>query len=151
MPRMALFKFNTIGNVMETVKIQHFSTNKHPVNGSLTIATILSAEENVIEYGVAYCSVKDRFVKKTGTELATKRVEAFRETGVYDMSGMAIVPPLATRNEILFAVFSAIAGANQMPAWARPLVIENVIDYSFKANDNHHELSKFRKQLLFKK
>ena len=102
---------------MNTVKIQHFGHNDHQLTGSFTIATVMTDE--LITYGVAFCSTKDKFVKKIGTELATKRTA---ESG--DWSGIAVVPPLATRTEILTAVLAAIVASNQMPDWARPLVLE---------------------------
>ena len=129
---------------MNTVKIQHFGHNDHQLTGSFTIATVMTDE--LITYGVAFCSTKDKFVKKIGTELATKRTA---ESG--DWSGIAVVPPLATRTEILTAVLAAIVASNQMPDWARPLVLEHLFDYSLVAQDIALDLHTTRKKLVHSK
>ena len=39
----------------------------------ITICSILNKEKNTLSFGVAFCSAKDRFVKKIGRELSYKR------------------------------------------------------------------------------
>jgi len=102
------------------IKIQHFGKDVHQELGSFTIATRLTSD-NVVEYGVAFCSPKDVFTKKKGNALATERLVSVTDGNVTKMGGVAFVN-VPVHADIVFAVLSAIVANNQLPEWARTLV-----------------------------
>lgn len=129
-------------------KIMHFGHYNHKDNGSFTVVS--TVENNFVEYGVAFCSPKDTFCKKTGVKLATDRLVAMNDTGIFKQSGMAIAVD-TTHVDVTFAILASIASSNIAPDWARPLVIDELIDYSFKSNDSFYINRQKRRSKLFKK
>lgn len=61
------------GSVFDTDNILgYYSHTKTPLP-RITICSVLNKETNTLSFGVAFCSSKDRFVKKIGREISYKR------------------------------------------------------------------------------
>ena len=53
----------------------HLAVFTNRANNIATRATVaLTIESGVLSYGIAFCSTKDKFAKRKGRELATKRL-----------------------------------------------------------------------------
>jgi hypothetical protein len=116
-------------------KIHHFGQRNHKDTGSFTIVSTVT--DNFVEYGVSFCSPKDVFSKKVGASIAKTRLADLIETGKFRMSGTAVVDN-TNHVDVTFAVLASIASSNLAPTWAVPLVLDELIDYSFKAADKFY-------------
>lgn len=122
--------------MLDNIKVCHFGQFTHRETGSFTIATRVSMYDDnkvVVEYGVAFCSPKDFFVKKTGNKLATERLVKSSETGVFDYTGIAVAHQ-AKHIDVVLAVLSGMVSMNIAPDWARPVVINELIRFGCKSS-----------------
>jgi len=109
-----------------SLHIRHYRSWGMHEHGVITVVSRRETHNghNHFYYGVAYCSPRDQFSRKSGVELATNRLN----NTIPGYSGMVSVNNSISSGRVSRAILSDIEANGCMPRWAEPVVLELLIN-----------------------
>lgn len=115
---------------VNVIKYCHLGDKYTNINGKITIASILT--DQGVQYGVAYCSPKDRFKKSLGLTIASNRLQ----------SGRCVVnltqEELSHKN-IMVAILCDILETYENPDWSYEMIVDHIDWYNGSNSDLSQE------------
>lgn len=106
-------------------KFVHLRSTWYP--GAVTIA--VTHEDDLVNYGVSYCSPKDSFCKNTGRAAAEERMVCLDSGDRSAYSGDFMLSS-GTHKELVYQCLLDTLGLEEYPSFARKILCEHLWQYA---------------------